>query len=85
MRSLLLIVELYLLGESAVHHQVHACDAAGSIYHGQGVFAGHVNKPVSKKQSDLTVYFLSDTVVAQAAQNSYKCAALHAAAGTFLY
>ena len=72
MRSLLLIVQLYPLGESALHHGTQAGDATGKKSYGQGVFAGHVNKPVSEKQSDLTVYFVSDTVVARNGQTSAK-------------
>jgi hypothetical protein len=50
----------------------------GCVPDGQRVFEGHVNKPVSKKQSDLTVYFVFANVVALTGQTRYKCAELPA-------
>jgi len=40
------------------------------------VFEGHVNKPVSEKQSDLTVYFVFDNVVALACHTRSKPTAI---------
>jgi hypothetical protein len=46
----------------------------GIIPDSQRVFARHVIKPVSKKQSDLTVYFVSDNVGATSDKTHYKLA-----------
>jgi hypothetical protein len=47
------------------------------------VFEGHVIKPVSKKQSDLTVYFVSDTVPVLARKTAVKVAVLSYRIKTF--
>ena len=39
----------------------------------QRVFKGHVSKPVYKKQSDLTVYFVSDNVCVKIAKRHCQC------------
>jgi glutathione S-transferase len=52
---------------------------------GQRVFERHVSKPVSKKQSDLTVYFLSDTVVASAGHTRSKPTAIRLGIAAYVF
>jgi glutathione S-transferase len=76
---------LYPLGKSAVYAHGYTYDEAGRASDGQGVFEGHVSKPISKKQSDLTVYFLSDTVVVLAGHTCYKRTATRAGKAAFSF
>ena len=83
MRSLFVIFECYPFGESAVYSQGYTCDATGKASDAKGGFERHVSKPVSKKQSDLTVYFLSDTVVALAGHTRIKFTAIRTVKAVF--